>query len=157
MADFLFCKRIDITIKDKTTGQEDLYLRRWVLLRTPWFQVMLHKIIRADADADMHDHPWSFKSFILKGGYIEQSPLWSDDSLVPSSQFHWKRPLSWAGRNEFSFHRIAHLPAGPAWTLVFTGPKKKAWSFLVGTRAVPWRDYLRAKGHPVTEDLGDDW
>jgi hypothetical protein len=136
---------------------EELYLRRWVIARTPWFQVLLHKIFKPDPDNDMHNHPWSFKSFILKGGYIEQTPLWTDEGVEPKAKFTWKGALSWAGQNEFSFHRIATLPAGPTWTLVFTSGKRKSWGFLAKGKYVPWRDYLRAKGQPVTAEIGDDW
>ena len=58
--------------KVKKIYREDgkLYLWRLYILRTPWFGVMLHKIMDDDPDC-LHDHPWSFVSFILKGGYEE--------------------------------------------------------------------------------------
>ena len=30
----------------------------------------------------------------------------------------------------------------PAWTLVFTSPYKKSWSFITEEGYVPWRQYL---------------
>jgi hypothetical protein len=55
------------------TGVDDEipYLIRYNLLSTPWFGIKLHKILISD-EACEHDHPWSFVSFILKGGYVEQ-------------------------------------------------------------------------------------
>ena len=32
------------------------------------FNIFLHRFIKSDPD-DLHDHPWSFRSIILKGGW----------------------------------------------------------------------------------------
>lgn len=48
-----------------------LYLRRWRLIQTPYAAIYLHKIVRPDSDPFVHDHPWSFISFVLKGAYAE--------------------------------------------------------------------------------------
>lgn len=158
---WLFFHRLDIEINNPRSGAKDLYLRRWIIARTPLFQVMLHKIVRPDADADMHDHPWSFRSLILKGGYLEQVLTTTRKSIqvFPGVHFQWARAGQLVGHNsEGGFHRIAALLDGkPAWTLVFTGPKKKSWSFLVDGVEVPWREYLTRKNQPQNPDLGDDW
>ncbi|CAB4203506.1 hypothetical protein UFOVP1382_122 [uncultured Caudovirales phage] len=49
------------------------YMDRWVW-QTRWFTVRLHHIQRPDADVELHDHPWSFFSLILKGWYEEERP-----------------------------------------------------------------------------------
>lgn len=50
------------------------YMRRY-LLRTPWFGVRLHRILRADTNPHCHDHPFSFVSIMLWGGYREELVL----------------------------------------------------------------------------------
>ena len=47
------------------------YLTRLNLIKTPWFSVKLHWILRPDPDRDLHCHPWRFVSFVLRGGYEE--------------------------------------------------------------------------------------
>ncbi|MFY9716316.1 MAG: hypothetical protein WAK40_00025, partial [Thermoplasmata archaeon] len=58
-------------IVKKGPALEDLlYLRRFILLGTRFGNVYLHHICRSDDDADPHDHPWSFVTFILSGEYV---------------------------------------------------------------------------------------
>ncbi len=49
------------------------YMARWIW-QTRWFTIRIHHIKRADADVELHDHPWSFISLILKGWYEEERP-----------------------------------------------------------------------------------
>lgn len=106
-----------------------LYLRRYFLVRTPWFGIFVHLIARPDQDRDLHDHPWPFTTFVLCGGYYE---VRSDDpASLSSADVHCVRrfrshrfPLS-------SAHRITYLLRDPTWTLVFTGAKVKEWGFWV--------------------------
>ena len=65
---FCFMKRVKIY---RDTGE--LYIDRLILLRVKWFSIMFHKIYLTDNDC-MHDHPWSFVTFLLKGGYVEHTP-----------------------------------------------------------------------------------
>jgi hypothetical protein len=46
------------------------YMHRW-LVRTPWFTLRIHHILRSDNERDLHDHPFDFTSFIFKGSYTE--------------------------------------------------------------------------------------
>jgi hypothetical protein len=43
-------------------------------INTRFGGVKLHHILRSDDDRDLHDHPWSFLSIVLKGGYWEHTP-----------------------------------------------------------------------------------
>src|SRR6266478_4256458 len=45
-------------------------------------RIYLHHIMRSDYDRAMHDHPWSFKSILLWGGYREHT-TWTDLELRP--------------------------------------------------------------------------
>jgi len=53
------------------------YLTRTTLFSIRGFRVALHRFHRGDQDEDLHDHPWSFWTFILRGGYFEETPDWS--------------------------------------------------------------------------------
>jgi hypothetical protein len=50
------------------------YLIRWAI-NTPLLGIKLHHILRSDEDRDLHDHPWSFLSVILWGGYWEHTAV----------------------------------------------------------------------------------
>lgn len=49
-------------------------LTRYFLLRTPFVAVYLHHLHASDEDRALHDHPWSFITFLLSSGYFEWTP-----------------------------------------------------------------------------------
>lgn len=51
----------------------DPYLIRHTLFACRWFRIMLHEFRRGDIDRELHDHPWSYVSLILRGGYWEET------------------------------------------------------------------------------------
>jgi hypothetical protein len=135
-------QRRDITDLFDST---DVYLRRWRLIETPWFSVKLHHILRPDADRALHDHPWSFVSVILRGGYTEQVPLWGG-SLAAARSGMTRMARRWPGKahrvRAEGLHRIAQLH-GDCWTLVFCGPRRREWGFVPTATGewVDWRTY----------------
>lgn len=62
---------------------------------------------------DPHDHPWSFRSIILHGGYVEQVfQLDGTSELIrhdPGDSFFV--PAT-------HIHRVVDLPAGECWTII---------------------------------------
>lgn len=130
-------------MEKEVLGEPDSpYLRRWRLLGTPWFNVWLHNIRRSDKDRDMHDHPFSFVSLILAGGYDEE---YQESEHKPfkivyrGSIFTSTNAL--VKRSGECFHRIVLAPGQTCWSLIFTGPKYKQWGFLVDGQWVHNQDY----------------
>lgn len=141
---------------------EELYLRRLYVLRTPWFGIMLHWIKREDWDRDaLHDHPWEFWRFIVSGGYTEElaykklkfvpageHPTYGPLSeLVPSTELEpsksvARRRWSFSKYPTGAFHRISSVKPRTV-SLVINGPKTNSWGFFVpGTGKIGWRDYV---------------
>jgi len=132
---------------------------RVYLFRCRWFGILLHRLRRPDHDRDMHDHPWSFLSIVLRGWYSEAVPgsadiqrVWIDGRLVGVEEipdglrlvpdqtrvitfFNWKR----ARRSDP--HRISYVAPGTL-TLVFHGPRRRDWGFHTREGWVPHRKYL---------------
>jgi hypothetical protein len=131
-----FCRRFDIL--DEKTGA--LYLRRWRLVQTPWFGIYLHKIAMPDKDRDLHDHPWSFVSVVLRGGYDEK--LKNRYGFAGCDGIHKRGWLSIAFRRATDAHRILSLSRTPTWTLVFVGVRRRSWGFYTDKGYVDWRSYL---------------
>lgn len=130
------------------------YLVRWSLT-TPFGDIKLHHILRSDEERDLHDHPWSFVSLILWGGYWEHTAefVFGDprydyrDSVsgLPSTRRTWHGPGSILRRPAPSPHRL-ELPRGrSAWTLVITGPRTREWGFRTICGWLPWNEYARGK------------
>ncbi|MCZ7644776.1 MAG: hypothetical protein M5U26_05755 [Planctomycetota bacterium] len=119
------------------TPEGEPYLTRYTLLHLPGLRVYLHHLHRADEDRHLHDHPWNFTSLVLKGGYVEET--------LAGSREH--RPGAVIRHRAEDVHRVASLPKGSAWTLVFCGRKRRSWGFLVEQNWVDSSAYLRdAKG-----------
>ncbi|HET6943344.1 MAG TPA: hypothetical protein VFH89_14405 [Sphingomicrobium sp.] len=96
------------------------YMERWHLVRAAsglLGNLYIHRFVRDD-DEDMHCHPWTSTSFVLRGCYIERT----DDG-----------PRSWAvgdviRRNPDMRHAIVKVDPGTI-TLFATGPKTRDWGF----------------------------
>jgi hypothetical protein len=164
-------------------------------INTPLGGIKLHHILRSDEDRDCHDHPWSFLSIILAGGYFEHRPDirqgWvGGHGVLPGTgcehcrhgmyryvnrhgvPFHtasrfgpwagpyvrvpcpvrvaetvrtWHGPLSILWRPAPSVHRLELLEGKTAWSLVFTGPKRREWGFHTVCGFIPWFRYWDAK------------
>ena len=95
------------------------YMRRWVI-RTILGTIRLHHILRGDSDRDFHDHPMSFLSIIIFGGYIEYRPSGIRKRFLPGSIVI---------RKAEDLHRLQLLKKS-AWTLVFALPVRRKWGFM---------------------------
>lgn len=132
----------------------DVYLTRWTLLGRRFggrWRVFLHRFHRSDSDGACHDHPWPFVSVILWGGYWEHVPDPADPAET-RRRWYWPgsvliRPAEWR-------HRV-EIPAGRrAWTVVWTGDKRRSWYFWCdGVRPVEWRQFVAREdaGRPGCE------
>ncbi|MBK3798669.1 hypothetical protein GAY33_05385 [Azospirillum brasilense] len=120
------------------------YLTRRELLRVGEYRVYLHRFHRADGDPEFHDHPWSFVTLILRGGYVEEELTFS--GMVRRAM----RPGCIGFRRVGRVHRIAELLGkGETWTVIIAGPKRRDWSFWRpvhdGLQVIPWRDFIGGK------------
>lgn len=101
------------------------YLTRWRLICTPWFGVYLHRLGGPDPRETLHDHPWSFLSIVLRGGYIERR---LDPITRAMSVNHRIRRVNRV--RSFDAHAIAELTRTPTWTLLFVGRRTRTWGYL---------------------------
>ena len=109
------------------------YLDRWwVIPRNRWFNIYLHKFTGSDQDRDLHDHPWWSVSFLLTG-HLEEVLLNGSYGVID----HWWPVF----RRAKHAHRLI-LCSDVAWTLFFTGPRKRKWGFYTKDGWIPWYTYL---------------
>ena len=136
-------------IPDRQTGEDYLHRYYLFLKDRKWFpfNVTLHKIVRSD-DPIMHDHPWSFTTIVLKGGYWEHTPVFNNDGKKFAEFSVWRGPGSIIHRKANEYHWLElDENVGPATTLFFMGKQQRDWGFLVQTkkglhRWIKWTDYL---------------
>lgn len=121
------------------TEVDSEYIRRLHVLKTPWFAICLHWILKPDPEPHLHDHPVSFLSLVLRGGYAE----WRQVGLgrVVVRDRNWWNWIRATGEDR---HKIFEVKPNTL-TLCFMGPKTREWGFHVGGSWVYWRDYYAAQ------------
>jgi hypothetical protein len=97
---------------------------------------VLHHITQAEPEADPHDHPWGFTSFVIAGGYVEE--VFQPRGLRSSE---WLRVVDGKGYlverqqgqvfrvNASRVHRIVRLLGPESWTLILPGPPERKPGF----------------------------
>lgn len=130
-------RRPDQVVRDE--GREaaaqpgGVYLNRWVILgRNPdGARLLLHEILRPDADPRLHNHPWRWAvALVISGGYAE---LRLTDFAGARHGLTWRRPWRVYRLTGKDFHRIADLKERASWSLFLHGPRRQRWGFLA-----PW-------------------
>ncbi len=123
----------------KAIGEPDAQgcplLHRWKLVA--WSGgggLYVHRFMRSDYDRALHDHPWSFRTLILAGGYEEEYMTPTGERRrafrAPGSLLY--RPARWA-------HRVI-LPA-----------RERPWGFLLPGGWCWWRKHNAASNICETE------
>ncbi len=141
-----------------------LYLRRLHLIQTPWFAIMLHWILRPDPQPDLHDHPVTFLSLVLRGWYREwvPAPAWfpsaplrvlrNQGSAVRYTVTGWwqrREVTRWRLFRPTDRHRICDVSPGGCVTLCFAGPVRRSWGFWTSGGFVEWREYGKDDRLPI--------
>jgi hypothetical protein len=104
---------------------------RYIIFRTKWIGFFVHKFLRDDHDRALHDHPWSFISIILKGGYYE----------VTEEKISWKGPGSILYRPAAWRHRVVLLDGIPSWSFIIRLKRTRDWGFWPDGKWCLWRKY----------------
>ena len=138
---FLFKKE---EIYKELNNKQQLYLRRWFIVKSKWFRpkVYIHKFYYPDLDRDPHDHPWNSWIFMISGRYQELIYKKTMEGTLIVRRYFRKGP-SIRKMSSTTIHTIARLDSTYVWTLFITGPKHREWGFLTPNGWVHWRNYLK--------------
>lgn len=124
------------------------YLERYYvfLKNRTWFpfNVFIHKFLKSDPD-HVHDHPWSYATLILKGGYYEWIPQFDSLGVKTHEVQQWRGPGHFRIASAASYHRIELNPTVTCWTMFMPGPQKKEWGFLVNNKWIHHEHYLEQR------------
>lgn len=108
------------------------YLIRYSLFTCKWFAIKVHHILLSDY-ACLHDHPWSFITFLIKGWYVEHT----------ETRCRLYGPLNILYRTAEFAHRLEIVK--PVWSFVITFKKKRNWGFFTKKGWVNWFKYIPAE------------
>ena len=119
---------------------DDAYMLSWTLLSTRWGKLKLHKFLRPDNDfCSLHDHPRSFVTLILAGGYRETMP----------HGVRWRSPGTLLYRPATFRHRVDVPHGRPCWTLLWFRNVTRRWGFWTRLGFTPFRPGMT----PVCEEV----
>lgn len=102
---------------------DETYLTRWRIVETPWASLFLHRFDGPDSRPVLHDHPWSFVSIILRGGYQEERRD-ERDRTVRTRQIRFVNVM-----RRDDAHFISHLNRLPTWSLLLVGKRRRTWGY----------------------------
>lgn len=107
------------------------YLHRWCLTpRNKEGNIYLHHFLQPDMPY-LHDHPWSFTSLILNGGYIEAT----------EHGFNTYKRGDTIRKYATDRHYVYDV-APDTWSLVCTGPLERSWGYIVDGKWVSHRVFV---------------
>lgn len=137
----------------------EIYLDRWGIEHPKVGGIFLHKMKAPDPGLDLHCHPWTFGSFILSGGYLEErSPCATACDRAAKAEslgnrirgrLNYRRRWTWQVLRMDECHRITHLmddkgnEIRTCWSLVIHGPKVRGWGFYLPTGFMDEHTYDR--------------
>jgi len=124
---------------------DDPYMNRWIL-RTPWFSLRVHHILRSDNADALHDHPMTFYTFLATGGYTEIVA-----AGITTTRAIYRRMWSIRRVPADKPHRI--VVQRPVWTFSIAFKTDNEWGFYPKRydRAgkIPAKTYMRQNGRSL--------
>lgn len=136
------------------------FLDRWGIVWDRLGGFYVHHIVGPDPGMDLHDHPWSFVTVVLRGGYFEHvlESRQAMESVAEVSRigryWGWREVIDVTKPNGIRTRRLPSVHRMPlhlahrivavdrnTWTLVLRGPTRREWGFFPPYRWVPWTKY----------------
>ncbi|MCY4428901.1 MAG: hypothetical protein OXC11_00710 [Rhodospirillales bacterium] len=128
-----------------------VHFKRWCI--GGWFggrRVYVHRFEGSDYARDLHDHPKTFISIGLRGGYIEETTRKGTEGqpLLRLPRVRNRFVAPWFRRFPPKHtHRIRVAPGTVCWTLCLTGRIQRGWGFWSRQSRtnwcwIWWRDYI---------------
>lgn len=119
------------------------YMDRWWLLpRTRWlpFAIRIHHIKRRDYGVHLHNHPGTFRTFILRGWYCEAR---KDERSLSGEKYRVVKAGKTMLVKDTDFHVISSIDPQGCLTLVIEYGKwqGRRWGFEVDGEFVDHEDY----------------
>lgn len=123
-------------IMDRT--DEEPYLERYYIFLKERenfpFNIFIHKFLKSDPD-DLHDHPWGFRTVILKGGYWEHTE---------KGRF-WRKPGFTQSVTSKHKHRVELINDTPCWTLFMPFKREREWGFYKDDKWIESEEYFQLR------------
>lgn len=137
MTDKAIIHWLDKMFPYKVIGGGDCYASRGPLMQR-WYvsprrtspkstALMVHCFFRSDLDRAVHDHPWSFLTFPLRG-YKEH---------LPDGTVHYRKPFRFYFRPAEWQHWV-EVTGSHTWTIILKFRTRRMWGFLTKDGWIEW-------------------
>lgn len=131
-----------------------VYLERWGLSHPRIGGVLLHRMDAPDPGRDLHDHPWTFVTIVLWGGYTEERASARGAPMLAQIADRWPetcqrgvvekvRPFRPRRMRLDECHTITELTRRTSWSLVINGPRRRTWGFFMPDGWIDYQTYDR--------------
>lgn len=141
MKPFNKTKQFQIRWKEPLGKIECPYAYRWVFIFFG-YAIRIHKWLRSDDARYLHDHPWWFYTFVLKGSYTDVY----EDNDGTRKEDHLKR-FDFRYRSSSHKHYVK-VPKEGCITILFTGKPIRKWGFYIEDKFKRPLKYFDKYGHP---------
>lgn len=128
---------------------------RWTLFNR-WLKLLVHYFPPEVTDSDPHDHPRSFLTFILKGGYYNTEWVKMDPplDLGNGETQDYLEEIEYISRGALIYRPANHMHIVETgglgcWSIVVMGPISRPWGFLRSGRWIPWKRYVDMYGGTI--------
>lgn len=135
-------------------NQDCPYLRRWVF-NFGIGSIRVHHWFSGDDPRYLHDHPWWFLTFVVKGGYtdVTQKSPFPEAVYVGTDEPRLRDVLRAPAvrfRHSYHAHTVADVLPG-TWTVLLTGKPLRDWGFYTEKGWMRMRKFFRTYGHHPCE------
>jgi hypothetical protein len=115
---------------------------------TGYSSIRLHHICRPDQDRDLHNHPFEYRTFILRGHYSEvyQEPNTINGEMTEQGH-RWVHTGGTATGGPGKRHRIDLVSNGGVWTFFMMSRNTERWGFFVNNKFVESTRYFIRRGY----------
>ena len=145
MKPFYKVKPFQVRWNEPLGKKECPYAYRWVFIFFG-FAIRIHKWIRSDDKRYMHNHPWWFRTFVLKGSYTDVY-LDKDGNI----QKDLIKRFSTRYRPSSHIHYV-EVPEKGCITILLTGKPINKWGFFVNGKFKRPLKFFDKFGHPLCHE-----
>jgi hypothetical protein len=129
-------------IKEIVSKEGEVHFRRYRLPSPiPHVKFYIHHILISDYDDYFHDHPWHFRSRLLKGSYREQASYHPDHAYIYSREYHKGDVIKHHAQDA---HKIT-LTSPDVWTFVVVWGIPRYWGYQTEAGWIGHQEYRQLK------------
>lgn len=154
-------KKFQLRWNEPLGKKECPYAYRFVLIFFG-FSIRVHYWLRSDDKRHMHDHPWDFRTFVLRGAYYDVSRYDTEEEIPTKLQGSYRTEtfeedhilvreyVTVTAFRKANHKHYVEIPKPGVITILFCSRPYNKWGFWIAGKKTLWRPlrYFSKYGHP---------